>query len=304
MQYDVIKLREAFPALAKEPLDKLRSNREAYCRSVGLIGRRAAFREPTLTAYCPDNAEELGTDFTRPTVILCPGGSYQHISFQEPMALAFVSRGYNVFLLDYSVAPVRYPAALLELAASVIYLRQHATRFHVHPDAITLAGFSAGGHLVACLGTEWKQSFLSSTFQVSADSLKPNAMILGYPVISFKQFVHKGTCECLLGNCTDDGMNEQLSLENRVSSDTPPTFLWHTVADPAVPVENSLLFAQALQKQGIPFELHLYPQGGHGLSLATAETAKGDPTHINPHCATWLTLCDQWLHLVFSSFYA
>lgn len=305
MQYEVIKLREMFPVLAIQSLDMLRQQRQAYSLEAGLSGTRASFSEPTLTAYCPDNAMELGTDHTRPTVLICPGGSYQFVAFREaePVALAFMARGYNAFVLNYSVAPQHYPAALLQLAASVALLRQCTKRFHVNPNALFVAGFSAGGHLAGCLGTMWQQSWIAEQLGVRVKDISPTALILSYPVISLTQFSHRHSCNNLLGNAADISQKSKLSLEQHVSKKTPPTFLWHTIADPVVPVENSLLFANALQANRIPFELHLYPQGGHGLSLCTAETSKGDPAHVNPHCATWFSLCNQWLRLMFPTLY-
>ncbi len=300
MQYEQIKLRDVFPALAKVPLEKLRAKREAYCREAGLTGWRAAFREPMLTAYCPFSEWEAESDVRRPAVLICPGGSYEHVSRQEWLALAFVSHGYNAFLLDYSVAPVRYPAALLELAASLAYIRSHAAHFHTVPEAVAVAGFSAGGHLAACLGTLWQEPFIAREIGIPSRSFRPDALILGYPVISLTRFTHSHSCDCLLGPDKDEKQEEHLSLDKRVSKDTPPTFLWHTVTDPVVPVENSLSFACALQAHHIPMELHLYPQGGHGLSLCTAETAHGNKDNILPHCATWFSLCDEWLHLLFA----
>lgn len=303
MQYEIIKLREAFPALATQSLDFLRRQRQTYSLEAGLTGTRAVYEEPTLTAYCPDNAPELEPDHTRPSVIICPGGSYQFVSSREaePVALAFVARGYNAFVLNYSVAPEHYPVALLQLAASVALLRQRASFFHVNLNAVAVAGFSAGGHLAACMGTLWHQPWVAEQLGLHVDEIRPNGLILCYPVISLTQFCHVRSVDSLLGSSTDDVQKTSLSLDEQVTHDTPPTFLWHTVADPVVPVENALLFANALQAHHVPFELHIYPKGGHGLSLCTAETARGDDTNINPHCATWLSLCDQWLHLVFPS---
>ncbi len=306
MQYEVIKLREVFPILAAEPLDKLRTQREAYSLRAGLTGSRAAYLEPTLTAYCPDNAEELGPNHTRPSVIICPGGSYQFVAFREaePVALAFIAHGYNAFVLNYSVAPVRWPTALLELAASAALIRERAAQFHVDKGTVAVAGFSAGGHLTACLGTFWKQPWLSEQLGLHTEDIRPNALILSYPVISFTRFAHTKSRASLLGDGAEETEKSLVSLENHVTPDTPPTFLWHTAADPVVPMENSLLFASALREHQIPLELHIYPEGGHGLSLATAETARGEETRVNPHCATWFALCDQWLRLVFPSHFS
>lgn len=301
MQYEVIRLRELFPALAKEPLEKLRSERAAYVANDGFTPDLADYQEPTLTVYAPDNSPEI-LKTTRPSVVVCPGGGYRIVSFREaePVALKLTALGYNVFLLHYSVAPVRYPAALLELAAAFSVVRSRAKQYHVDPDKIALAGFSAGGHLAASLGTLWREPFLSQTLGVDAEQFRPNALILSYPVLTAGKYAHKGSFEDLFGKDVDEADWEPLSLEKRVSADTPPTFLWHTFADQIVPVENSLLFAGALRAQGISFELHIYPEGPHGLSLCSADTAPtGRADLLNAHDATWFSLCDQWLHVVF-----
>lgn len=291
MQYENVKLHEVFPALAAQSRFRL-------------IDEKGGCFEPTLTIYCPDHPEMSGKQLARPSVLICPGGSYRMVSSREaePVALKFVSQGYNAFVLDYTVAPGRYPLALLELSCGMAFIRKYADRLHTARDAIAVAGFSAGGHLAACLGTLWKQPFLTEQTGLTADDFRPNALVLCYPVISSGRFAHEDSFDALLGK-GDSGRRESLSLENRVSADTPPAFMWHTVADSAVPVENSMLFASALQKQHVPFELHIYPEGGHGMSLCTVETACGQPSHINPHCSTWFSLCDQWLHLVFSSYF-
>ncbi|MFT8889700.1 MAG: alpha/beta hydrolase [Ethanoligenens sp.] len=302
MQYEVIRLREVFPVLAGQPVDVLKEMREAYSRAEGLSDGLGAYREPTLTVYCPDNSDEVDVNCVRPSVIICPGGGYSYVSFREgePVALAFVAQGYNAFVLDYTVAPQRYPTALLELAASMAFIRKQADRFHVDPDAIAVAGFSAGGHLAACLGTLWQEPFLADMLELDVQAIRPNALILSYSVLSSDQFTHMDSFDNLLGKDAEGNQREQLSLEKRVNPNTPPTFLWHTVTDPVVPVENALLFANALRMKHIPFELHLYSEGGHGLSLCGPETAGTQKQYINPHCSTWFTLCDQWLRLVFN----
>lgn len=246
-----------------------------------------------LTGYVPDNSPEIDPKRKRPAVIICPGGAYRMTSDREAEAVAFKFLGMDLaaFVLRYSCAPARYPVALLELAESVRYVRAHAKELDLDPDKIIILGMSAGGHLAASLGTLWTNE-LFTDHGYEKDMIKPNGMILCYPVITAGEFSHSGSFDNLVGE--DQKLREFLSLEKRVTTATPPTFIWHTVADQSVPVENSLLFAQALRKHGIDFEMHLYPYGRHGLSLGTKQTAK-KANYIEPAVQSWISLVETWL---------
>lgn len=228
----------------------------------------------------------------RPGVLICPGGAYSFLSPREDdaVALQFAAAGFHVFVLYYTVQPDYYRRPLLELAEAVKMVRSNAKEWNLIGDQIAVCGFSAGGHLAASLGVHWHKL-------ESASESEPKALILSYPVITSGKFKHAGSITNLLGpNPTNEQLLE-MSLEKQVTSQTPPTFLWHTVADPVVPVENSLMFASALQANGRPFELHIYPNGPHGLSLAITET--DDSRGTDPHVATWLGLCIEWLKGLF-----
>lgn len=231
----------------------------------------------------------------RPAVLICPGGGYSHTSEREaePVAMQFNAAGFHAFVLYYSVAPARHPQPLLDLSRAVCLLRENNESWKVNPQKIAVCGFSAGGHLAASLGVHWKKSFLEIPGITIGDN-HPDALILSYPVITSGKYAHQGSFANLLGPDPGSDLREKMSLEKQVNSQTPPTFLWHTFADSAVPVENSLLFARALRKKQIPFELHIYPEGGHGLSLATEETATSN-LPPDPHPATWIKLCLSWL---------
>lgn len=251
-----------------------------------------------LFTYFLGNSAEMNSGRLRPAVLICPGGGYYKTSDREaePIAMQFLAMGYHAAVLRYSVAPSRYPAALLQLAAAVKYLRERGADFGVDPERILLQGSSAGGHLAASLGVFWNRDFLAQELETDSEMLRPNGLILSYPVITSGEYAHKESFENLLGE--DAGDEERLrgqSLELQAGPDTPPTFLWHTATDPTVPVENSILFFQALRRQGIPAELHIYPVGGHGLALANEETMRPDGFGVQVQCQSWIDLAGKWI---------
>lgn len=251
-----------------------------------------------LYTYFLDNSIEMNIHRKRPVIVICPGGGYAMTSDREaePIAMQYLAKGYHAVILRYSVETVRYPLALLQLAKTVALLREHAEEFHIDTDKIIVQGFSAGGHLAASLGVFWKKDFIAKTLKVKSDMVKPDGMILSYPVITSGEFAHTGSFEYLLGeDYQDPDKRKEQSLELQVSQDTPPTFLWHTVPDDCVPVENSLLFFNALRKFKIPVEMHLYPAGGHGLSLANEETSYEDGRCIQKECQSWIELACKWI---------
>ena len=236
--------------------------------------------------------EKRNTSGLKPAVILCPGGGYEHHSPREGEAVAvkLLSLGMNAAFLRYSLIPDEFPCALYEAANAVRYLREHAKEWDCDPDKIIIAGFSAGGHVAASLGTMWNskelEGLVKEYLHTEPEMIRPDGMLLGYPVITSGEKAHRKSFERLLGTRYEQ-LLESVSLEERVTKDTPQTFLWHTVTDGAVPVENSMLFAQALQKEHIGFELHLFPHGNHGLGLGTRETDTADGTHFQPEVSVW-----------------
>ncbi|HHU79535.1 MAG: alpha/beta hydrolase [Caldicoprobacterales bacterium] len=255
----------------------------------------------TLTTYVPDYSPEMAHHDKRPAVLICPGGGYQFTSDREaePIAIRFAAAGFHAFVLRYRTSPSRHPAPLLDLSRAMWIIRENAGKWHLDPDRIAVCGFSAGGHLAGSLGVFWQQDWIREAIGMPHGMNRPNAQILSYPVITSGQHAHRGSFENLLGGDASEEMLKSMSLEHHVNKETPPTFLWHTFNDQAVPVENSLLIANALRQQGVPFELHIYPEGVHGLSLCDKETAGGygeAAEWINPHAATWFSLCVEWLN--------
>lgn len=251
-----------------------------------------------LYTYFLDSSIEMRPDEKRPVILMCPGGGYEMTSDREaePMAMQFLAMGYHVAILRYSVCPVRYPAALLQVAESVLYLKEHADEYHIDPEKIVVQGCSAGGHLAANYGIAWNSPFLTKLMGMENDPerLCVAGLLLCYPVITSGEKAHEESFRNLLGEQYEEKKDE-LSLENQVTPDTPPTFLWHTATDETVPVENSLYFFQACLQQGVSAELHIYPVGGHGLSLANEETCRANGIGVQKECQSWIGLAQTWL---------
>lgn len=255
-----------------------------------------------LYTYFLDSSIEMRPNEKRPVILMCPGGGYEMTSDREaePMAMQFLAMGYHVAILRYSVCPVRYPAALLQVAESVLYLKDHADEYHIDPEKIVVQGCSAGGHLAANYGIAWNSPFLTKLMGMENDPerLCVAGLLLCYPVITSGEKAHEESFRNLLGEQYEE-KKEELSLENQVTPDTPPTFLWHTATDETVPVENSLYFFQACLQQGVSAELHIYPVGGHGLSLANEETCRANGIGVQKECQSWIGLAQTWLKKIF-----
>lgn len=253
-----------------------------------------------LTLYIQDYSADMLVQ-ERPMIIICPGGGYEHLSVREgeSMALQFMAMGLHAALLRYSVAPAAYPVQITELAYAMKYIREHVKEWHIQEDKIIVHGSSAGGHLAASLGVFWKEDRLwKSVGAESAEEIRPDGMLLSYPVITSGEFAHRGSFDKLLGKGSEsdeEALLEKLSLEKQVNADTPPAFIWHTFEDGTVPVENSLFFVGALRKFNIPTEFHLYPKGQHGLALGTELTASAGGKHMQVECASWINLAKTWI---------
>lgn len=251
-----------------------------------------------LITYLQESYEQLRIR-KRPLVLICPGGAYAYTSVREGEALAmqFLAMGYHAAVLEYSCAPAVFPTALEELASAMLLIRRNAQEWHMAADKILALGCSAGGHLAASLGTLWDEPFLARSLEL-ADAqhslIRPDGLILCYPVITAGEFAHRGSFQNLLGE-REKELGPQLSLENRVTKKTPPAFIWHTCTDGSVPVENSLLFVNALRRAGVSAEFHMYPRGGHGLALANRLTQAADGSGVQKECASWISLAHTWI---------
>jgi acetyl esterase/lipase len=247
-----------------------------------------------IETYFPDVLDKVDPDVKRPCVAIIPGGAYARVSAREaePVALQMVARGFAAFVISYSCAPARYPVALVQVAGAIAYLKRHAEAFHIDSGHIFLMGFSAGAHLALDLGCEWMEPWLSGHVGAAAEEMRPCGLVLGYPVVTSGAYAHRGSFDNLCGD--DEEPKQKLALENRVTKDTPPAFIFHTLEDTSVPAENSLLLAEAYRHAGVSFTLHIFPYGGHGLSLGTADTVqKGKKPQPLMQC--WPDLAAAWM---------
>lgn len=255
--------------------------------------------DATVEVFINERSKEVENTPKKPAIVICPGGAYGFCSRREaePIALKYMAMGFNAFVISYSVAPKRYPLQLLEVAALFKYIKQNADEFDCDTDKIAITGFSAGGHLAAHYSNAYNLDVIKENLGCGE---KPFATILCYPVISAdEKIAHKGSFENLLGFYPDDTEANLCSLERLVTKDTPQTFIWHTAEDGAVPVENSLLYAAALSKYKIPFELHIYPYGGHGLSTVDGVTNAMPLGEKIERASDWLYNIKKWIKITF-----
>lgn len=226
-------------------------------------------------------------------VLILPGGGYGVVakSEGEPVALAFLGAGVQAFVLEYSVAPARWPRQLLETAAAIAYLRENAARYGIAPDKIAVCGFSAGGHLAGCAANLWGHKAIAEALGITGAQVRPDAAILNYPVITMGEFGSEMTRSNLFGDAPVAG---ETSLETSVTDRNPPTFLWATYTDGSVPVENTLMYANALRAKGVSFDLHIFSKGPHAMGIATADSAWQED-HTDARASEWHALCVSWL---------
>jgi len=225
---------------------------------------------------------------TRSAIIICPGGGYRMRAWHEgePVARWLNTLGITAFVLHYRVTPAKHPEPLADAQRAIRYVRHHADKWELDREKIGILGFSAGGHLAASLSNLPNYPAYQKIDAIDEMPSRPDIAILCYPVITMLEHTHAGSLACLLGEQPDQKTRELLSLDSHVSKHTPPTFLWHTADDQSVPVINSLMYANGLSAARVPYELHVFQHGLHGLGLAEEE----------PDVARWTSLCANWLH--------
>ncbi|HJB82976.1 MAG TPA: alpha/beta hydrolase [Candidatus Mediterraneibacter intestinavium] len=231
---------------------------------------------PHITAYLHED------ETVRDTIVIVPGGGYRLVACAEGEIVAekFFEKGYNTFVLTYTTAlftadTVLGKQPLKDLAQAVKMIRLQADRFRIRPDHLAVMGFSAGGHLCGSLAVHWDDPSICPEISDDGRICRPDAVILSYPVITAGTYAHQDSFQVLLGAEAGQEEKEYFSIETQVTEQTPPSFVWHTAADETVPVENSLLYEEGLRKAKVPCELHIFPEGPHGYSLADDTWASG-----------------------------
>ena len=258
--------------------------------------------DPVLKLYLQDNLTEMKRDDDlRPVILLCPGGGYAMVSQREaePIALQFLPAGYQIAELTYSVPGHRFPTQLREVAAAMEVIYENAAVWHMDTNRIAILGFSAGGHLAAHYCVDYDCPEVREVFP---ESKAVNAGVLCYPVITGAEGkCHVGSFKNLVGHhpLTEEE-DKKFSLHHRVTPNTPPTFIWSTATDAHVPVVSSLWYATALAENGVPFSLHIYPWGGHGLATVDKQT-NGELKNTSQLAIDWFAQVKKWLALTFEA---
>jgi acetyl esterase/lipase len=242
---------------------------------------------PTLTPFLPEADKMSGA-----AMVVCPGGGYGHLAPHEGRDYArwLNDHGVAAFVLKYRLGTdgYRHPSMLEDAARAVRLVRARAVEWKLDPKRIGIIGSSAGGHLASTLVTHFDAGDPNAADAIERQSSRPDLGVLCYPVITMGKFAHQGSKNNLLGTNASPELVQELSNELQVKKDTPPCFIWHTGSDKTVPVENALQFAEALRQAGVPFDLHVYEKGGHGIGLGSREY---DPAKWHP----WTRDCIFWL---------
>ena len=241
--------------------------------------------KPTLTVFLP-----AGVNATKTGVVVAPGGGYQHLAMEkEGYAIAewLNARGVAAFVLKYRLGPkYHHPVEIWDAQRAIRMVRAHAAEYGIAADRVGMWGFSAGGHLTATAGTQFDAGMADSTDVVERQGSRPDFLVLAYPVVTMMEpYVHHGSLNNLLGDDPDPALVRSLSAETRVTSQTPPTFLFSTTDDKTVPVANSVMFYEALVKAGVSAEMHIFQWGVHGVGLAAAD----------PSLSVWPDLVAKWM---------
>jgi acetyl esterase/lipase len=241
---------------------------------------------PTLTPYLPDLTNATGA-----AMVICPGGAYEHLAPSEgrDYALWLNQHGVTCFVLKYRLGSrgYHYPVEFQDVTRALRMVRASALDWKIDPHRIGIMGSSAGGHLASTLMTHFDSGNTNADDPIERQSSRPDIGILCYPVITMGQYAHPGSKNNLLGKHPSRKLVELLSNELQVKTNTPPCFIWSTYEDKTVPMENCLMFAEALRKNHVPFDLHIYQKGAHGMGL------KDKPPFAHPH--PWANDCLFWL---------
>lgn len=251
-----------------------------------------------ITAYLHTDITEMGQSSRRPAMLVLPGGGYEFVSQREaePVAQEFFQQGYHAFVLDYSIAPeFHYPTCLIEAGMAMLYLRENAEKLGVLKDKIAAIGFSAGGHLAGLISLFYEDKALKEVFGGRCGQIRPDATVYSYPVVSADlKLAHSSSFDNL---CSDIVKAADYSLENKVSKEASPAFIWATADDGVVRSANSLLLAQKYINAGVPCELHIFETGEHGLSTCSFDIMRS-PEDVErvQRVSAWIPMCFAFLN--------
>lgn len=264
-----------------------------------MIHEKIALSDTDAEVYLETFVPAKMGEYRRKALLVIPGGGYRNLSEREgePIGEAFIPYGFAAFVLHYSVNRKRpFPAQLIEASKAIMHIKANAKTYGIDPEAVFVVGFSAGGHLAASIGTLYDHPEIYKALPMKKGENKPKGVILAYPVITAgEKSSHKGSVHNLL--CTDTPTSAQLemiSLEKHVTKDTVPMFMMHTAEDATVSVQNSLVMAEALNSAGVPFELHIFPKGKHGMALGNAVTAMESENLLDAPLSRWVEMAAAW----------
>lgn len=240
----------------------------------------------------------------RPAMLVLPGGAYHMLSDREaePIARQYFAAGFNTFVLRYSVNErALFPRPLAQASLAMKYIRENADKLNIDPKKVFAVGFSAGGHLAACLATMWKDKEVADFCGGLPYGInRPDGVILSYAVTAYSasredEFIFD-EITCGMGKkCVGDEQKNRWSPAEHVDRDSSPAFFWHTSDDPVVPIKNALYMAEKYAENAVKFEAHIYPHGPHGMALCNRETESGNPEYLNPRISKWVGLSVEWM---------
>ncbi|MCZ3621685.1 alpha/beta hydrolase [Lactobacillus mulieris] len=283
-----------------------------FNKNFGEVGASATF-------YLQEANKEIDINRKSPVMIIVPGGAYMWTSWreEEPIALEFISKGFSCVVAkyateglefyhdktnDFSKEPVSsFPNPLMDLARIISYTRSKAKEWNLDSDSINVLGFSAGGNLTAQIGAYWKKDWLQKLVNLDPEAYKLNSIAIAYGasqtyISDTNSELNKLVNYASLGHDQSIERQKLINITDSDTSDCPPTFIWHTMQDPLVPVENALKLASNLRKHDVDFELHIFEKGKHGLALGDFRTdSKKDRSQSNIQARKWVDLYLTWL---------
>ncbi len=267
-----------------------------------MLHEKIMLSETNDQVYLETYVNDLSEKHIRRAMLVIPGGGYGVVCSEregEPIAMAFIPYGYNAFVLHYTVGRKgKFPCQLIEVAKAIKHIKDNAEKYQIDPDQLYVIGFSAGGHLAASAGVLWNMPEIYEAIDMPYGYNKPRAVVLSYPVISPKYAQHFTSFKNMW--CSDNPNPDDLkksAVDEHVDATSSPAFIWHTANDQVVDVRNAFDIARAYADAKVPFELHIFPDGPHGMSLANHLVDNDNPKMYSPYVGRWVQNAAKWLDL-------